>query len=74
MRRRSKPCTSSRAVPRAVPHGCDKGDDASILRHAALLKEPYIVAMDKFNPLIKGREVAAREFENLRVGFEGDAL
>jgi hypothetical protein len=47
---------------------------ARILRHAALRKAFYIVALDKVDPLIEGPHSAMRELEHLRVGLEGNTL
>jgi len=63
-----------RFIQRRAPRRRDKGDDTSIRCHSALTKKPCIVTVNEFDPLVKNREVAMREFEHLWVGFEGDAL
>ena len=61
-------------IQRRAPRRRDEDDDTSILSEAKPLNQPFIVAVDNFDPLTKSSEVATSKIKHLRVGLERYAL
>ena len=73
-RRRAAKVQAVYLIQGGAPWRRDEGNYTSIVRYAELLKKPYIVAMDKVDPLTNRREVPVRECKHLPVGLEANAL